>query len=495
MHRVLNIPELLQIILTYLDFRDMVHMSRVRRNFWAPAAALLWRKLPSTIPLSCFLVDPVLTTDGPVILSCRYSAINLGRFRLYASFVREIRLDTNRFIEEYPIFFIFMLFAKGPLFPNLRRLEIDLCGVLLSQNALDALLSPSLEHLSIKLPRRSVYKEHAEAFVTNILHAFYTKLARLKDFHLRFGHPTTSHIIPAIIKSLSSRSFERLSIESRESIGPAVDVAALVGFLSQAEVLKRVAFTLDDFELVPDLPRENEFATLSTLELRGPPTSMLQLVALIEAPQVENISLHACGTRATLHRVGDCPNLMGFGRFGFLQTFKMDFKILSTPMSFEHIRPLTNCYYLESITMYFPDGSALNRSHLEEMVTAWPHLTLFAIDGATFTALDLPIIFKSCPLLEDLEIPIDTTILEHGLPESIPLEWVATRLTKLNFLSSILGEYGDRLAQLIGRLCPNLERVHVDWPGDWIPVWKRVQKITGREVEMIFWPEEEYFLV
>ncbi|KAG8902533.1 hypothetical protein FRB99_004368 [Tulasnella sp. 403] len=374
---------------------------------------------------------------------------------------------------------------------------MEIPAVFPSPEALDSLLSPSLQQLYVRLPanrQRNDRSVLSDAFVKDVVQTIRAKLPKLDDFSLYFGHPTTSDTISTIVDSLSGRPFRRLSFKCWGSaFGPSPDVTSLVRFLSQVENLRDVTFTFNDKDMLPALPDEGGFATLETLELHGHATSMLQFVSLVQSSQLKRLGMDSAVT--PVQKIGDKSVLKHCEQFKLLTSFEMNFGLVPTLMKFDDIRPLLKCSHLEIVVMYLPKFFGLNRHQLEAMLSSWPRLTRLALgewdDGkegrAKLTVLDLLLLSKYCPMLEELEICVNTDSLEAGLPHTLPPDWILPRLVTLDFRQSRVGEYGKDLARLIAHLWPNLKEVHVEWwppeSANWSRVWEEVEAITGNDLD------------
>ncbi|KAG8898768.1 hypothetical protein FRB99_007178 [Tulasnella sp. 403] len=499
MHRTWSIPELVSSVFIHLDTGDLARIARVCRDFWAPAIALRWRTLLNPIPLLGFFVNPEFETRYKQIVACRYTHLNLERFRLYAPFVRSLWLDTHGSQKEGPVISALVPFSTGSLFPNLQELHLRTEPTVfrLRPETLDNLLSPSLRRFTVEISYRGECGPPSyttECFIKNMIQTIRAKLPKLDDFSLDLKQPTSPDTISTIINSLSGRPFHRLSFKNYVVyVGPLPDVAPLIRFLSQVENLKDLTFMVSNQGMMPTLPDGGGFTTLETLQLSGYTTPVLQFMSLVQSPQLKTLCMDFIHLQT--YKMGDQPILKPCERFKYLTVFKMDFQLVEISMKFDDIRPLLKCSHLETVEIYLPKHFCLERGHLEAMASSWPHLAKFSHhewdDAKTgrvkLTILDLPLLSQYCPRLEVLEITVNMDSLEAGLPDSLPPEWVMPRLTVINFQTSKVGKHRISLVRLVAHLWPNLEKLECGWwPPElnhWKRVWDEVKGVTRDDID------------
>ncbi|KAI0683083.1 hypothetical protein C8Q76DRAFT_763087 [Earliella scabrosa] len=204
----------------------LARLARVNRLFNECATPSLWRKLNSLLPLFKILSNLMVSPERNHRLSgevYEWGGISTGewrRFRLYASYVRELDVfTTGRIFRIEPRSWVHLtVHAHGePLLPNLRKLRWSVRFV--ECPALQFLVAPSLEDLSVYFYSHPALRHRGstaewEACITSFLALVSSTVVRLASMSIFLGHRLYSPSVLPLVSRL--RSLRNLSLVTRK---------------------------------------------------------------------------------------------------------------------------------------------------------------------------------------------------------------------------------------------------------------------------------------
>ncbi|KAI0338822.1 hypothetical protein BDW22DRAFT_1337381 [Trametopsis cervina] len=527
--RVLEIPEILELIFSFLDEDSNARTATVCKKWSEISLNILWREVTEPIHLFTLLAPLERTyqtrSTGPMfwqdqwIFSKTPGVDDWARFMRYARRVRILYLD-ERGKED--------VIAQG-VFDEMSRSRVDL-SVLPNLRVLTWLTdSVDRMRLSLLFQHKSiihfnVYLHKTEAYP---LATFFKEvLLRMPNLHyldLRFEFPARD-VEDELIELLGGlKALERVVL-------PVYTLTSrIMEELAKHEYLNTIQFEfmesqgrgdMDDVQNWRPQLTEGAFPALWDLSLSAnlsdmtrfltgdfAPSKLTSLyVQILSAPPGEMVSefLNALSVHCKL-----------------LSHLYLDFftssAILPTPdtwsrLNYEALRPLLSCSKLVSFEMRWDHVLDITQEDVEEMASKWPSLqTLLLncepVDSSIPPQLDLRALLpfaRHCPQLTELGLylsatdTVDVPILDHQLKPFTSLERLCVGLSSITdaghtalFLSQILPLGCDILAGVtwpddVGVVETTANAVTLDrlqkeaagWHEKWVEVSKMLPLLT-----------------
>ncbi|KAI0708775.1 hypothetical protein C8T65DRAFT_830002 [Cerioporus squamosus] len=479
-HRVLTVPELLEMIFSILEMGDLRRNALVCKAWAEVALDILWRDVED-LPRMLHLLAPTEECPEGQKRFCRpLEPSDWMRFMRYASRVRKLVVTSSidKYLQE-PLVFdeIAQTRTTLHLFPKLswltwtsetgERLRLSLMFMHENIKRFAVLLTPSAQYsfnvyfqeIALRMPKITRIDLRFSFPVRDIetgLCELFTALPKLEDITLPKYTLTTK-----VIEALSRR--ENLGVVQFEFLehqggGDVADVQ------EWKPVLQEGAFpVLYDFNVNVQLPAILRFmnAPFFPSTLRQLYVHLIQLVS----PQLVHEFFVAVAEK--------CPHLT---------ELVLDYSGDPTPYVFRRAVPKDELLTWETINpLNWETPLAISQADIEELASSWPQLEVLNLNGgpmpttepSSLTLHALIPFAKHCPNIRDLGLYIDASANPATpLPDAEQLARLLgltarpfSRLQRLCFgTSSIDGP--ETIALFLSQLCPlGCEVVAgVNWP-------------------------------
>ncbi|KIJ65160.1 hypothetical protein HYDPIDRAFT_27882 [Hydnomerulius pinastri MD-312] len=507
MHRALQIPEVLQNILSLfrvrgstihanrgLDNKTLAALSRTCRTFQNPALDVLWADLAYIDPLVlCLPEDLYLTEDRSLqgsghnlkvlVMRRPLTPTDWSIYQRYAARVRTLGTvvpysERQRNIEAKFMLALSFPSTTGVLFPRLREILWSDRRPETSMAFLRTLLSPQLTKLHLDwcgpFPHdRSVWDIHDMSLLSSI-----GKLCpSLTDFLLRIPNDSREHASLALSHLLPS-------LTNLNSVSCQIIDASTLLYLAGLHSLRYISFALT--QQFPDLCLCEGFDALEELVVEAE-TLQLALSLLLKlhfSPKTVQFSLWESPEASCIQDI--FVNLPSHCATHVLQTISLqDIPALgwdpdlATTVTFETVKPILPFHHLTTLTMDVVCNFDITDDQFEEMASAWPKLSTLELNTHHGWGNESQLTFngflsflRKCPHLKIIAIALNAhhaqfirtgTDTKPRVPGSGA---VHHNLTSLNVLDSVI-QYTAILpiADWLSAITPNLEHIHA-WQGN-----------------------------
>ncbi|KII84967.1 hypothetical protein PLICRDRAFT_117337 [Plicaturopsis crispa FD-325 SS-3] len=464
-HRALSIPELLDVVFSYLDQVDNANNACVCRHWSEIALDSLWREVDNVRRL--FNVLAPLRNYGQGMryeFSRGLEPSDWERFKPYSRRVRRLRFCDD-FMRSKALQSIFDAVARSrttlAILPNLHTLEW-IAPTFRSLNLSVLFMHDSVKHLIIGIPGE-VVEVSPLSFFKDIV----ARMPAITELDLRIMAPASA------IEKDTLFLFNNLPMLKKVTVPYCHITSGAITELSKLKNLGVVEFQwgeqqgrgdVKDVQLFSPVLSEGAFPSLWDLSLYASLDHVTRFFDQKFSPTnltMLYVGSHVLETPASLcsflNVIADNCQLLTVLYLELLSCHQPPEPAEDTSISFENLRPLLRCPNVTSFEITHEYPLRVTQDQIEELAHKWPSLKRLSLisdpvvlNPPSLTLRALLPFARHCPRLGHLGLYVQASVLD--IPEHEEIK----PFQALSQLALGLSDVADEgaVAMVLARLCP-----------------------------------------
>ncbi|KZT61872.1 hypothetical protein CALCODRAFT_328872 [Calocera cornea HHB12733] len=369
MHRAICIPDIVELILSWLERSDAVRLGRTCRILFGITMDTVWKTLNDLE-----FIGPLLNPPPLWLEKHRYTLIDkpklIPRARAYLAHVRilDIQGPSFEFLTDH--------FSPSDLFPNITSLTLS-SRTVAQNDRYHGYLLPGITNLSIKevIQRCGSGGVKWEPFV-NFLGLFKQHPKRLETFELELIWPkydaTSLYEVSAATRRMLLWHPELIRVNIVGYPDPLLASLGTLPQLQELELLFAVSMRLADSEV----PVVGSFKSLKKIKCTSSSSETLGCVlASISSPHLEDIEIKDDVNPRGLNEDGSplaFPVLPAIVKHtASLRRLNISHFVNGVNTTWSELRPLLECHRIEDFE-FLCESMRFTDDDVDDIVKAWP---------------------------------------------------------------------------------------------------------------------------